>query len=140
MLNNMTRENSQKLIENFYANFNALELDKMVAVLSEDVKHEMNKGGLEKGKAAFSEMMKKSTKHYNEKVGNVIYMVSDDGKHVATKFEFTGKYISTDDSQIPAKNQPYQGTAINYFEIENGKITYTASWYDENEWKKQISQ
>jgi steroid delta-isomerase-like uncharacterized protein len=138
--NPMAREQSQKLVENFYNYFNALELDKIYTLVSDDVKHEMNNSGIEKGKAAFIEMMKKSTKHYREKVENVVYMVSDDGKNVATKFDFKGNYISTDESQIPAKNQPYQASAINYFEIENGKITYAACWFNEDDWKKQVSQ
>ncbi|MBS0288168.1 MAG: nuclear transport factor 2 family protein [Proteobacteria bacterium] len=136
----MLREKSQKLIEEFYKHFNAKDLDKMYAMLSDNVQHEMNDGGMQKGKAAFVKMIQDSTKNYQENVDNVIYMVSDDGKHVATKFTFKGKYISTDESNIPAKGQSYQANAINYFDIENGKIVTAMCWYNHQDWIKQVSK
>jgi len=137
--NKMTQKHSQKMIEDFYAYFNQRELDKIYAMVSDDIVHIMNDVQKDKGKESFIKMMQASTKHYQENVNNVIYMVSDDGKHVATKFTFTGKYINTDDSKVPAKGQPYQASAVNYFEITNGKITTAMGWYDHNDWLKQVS-
>ena len=139
-VNAMTQQQSQKLIEDFYAAFNAKQLDKLFALLSDDVKHEMNDSGVMKGKAAFKQLMQDSVKYYDEQVSNPIFMVSEDGKHVSTRFTFKGRYISTDESQIPATGQPYQATAINYFEIENGKITTAICWYNNKDWMKQVSK
>lgn len=136
----MSQQNSQKLIEDFYAAFNAKKIDKMVSFVSDDVVFDMNDEELQKGKEAFLNMIKDSVKNYQENVENVVYMVSKDGKHVATKFTFKGKYITTDKSNIPAKGQPYEATAFNYFDIENDKIISARCWYNQKDWLKQVSK
>jgi steroid delta-isomerase-like uncharacterized protein len=135
----MARVETLTTIQNFYQYFNASQLDKLYALVANNVVHEMNYGGAVAGKEAFIQFMQDSKKHYDEKVENIIMMVSEDGRHVSTKFKVKGKYLQTDVSNIPAKGQNYELTALNYFELENGKIVKAQCWYDEGDFKKQVS-
>lgn len=135
----MSRAESQKIAAHFYQYFNASELDKLFLLISKDISHEINHGGIISGKDAFIDHITTNKKHYDEHVHDLIFMVSDDARYVAVKFNVRGKYILTDASQIPAKGQTYKLSALNCFEIENGQIIHATGWYDEDAWLRQVS-
>ncbi len=136
----MPREQTQKIIENLYQYFNAAEMDKVVSLVSDDFTLEVNYGGVISGKEAYKKhLIENKLKYYDEHVESYILMISEDGLNATTKLKVKGKYINTDASKIPAKGQPYELTAINYFELENGKIVKASCWFDDNDWVRQVS-
>ncbi len=135
----MNQKDAQRLIETFYTLFNAKDLDKLYALIDDNIEFAMNEDQPEKGKAAFIKMMQQVTTDYHEQVDNVIYMLSADGKNVATTFHFKGKYVHTDASQIPATGQTYANNAFNYFEVHNNKIIKAIGFYNHAQWLKQVS-
>lgn len=136
-----SNENSKTIIENFYRYFNNAELEKMVSLFSEDITHEINHGGIKRGKEEVFKHLKYSGEHYKEQVSDFVYMISDDGRYITVKFTVNGKYLKTDESNIPATGQNYVLDVFNYFEIKNDKIVDAKCFYDEaalmNQYKKQ---
>ncbi len=132
----MPRAQTQKIIENLYQYFNAAEMDKVVSLVSDDFTLEVNYGGIISGKEAYKKHL---IENKHEHVDSYILMISEDGRHATTKLKVKGKYINTDASKIPAKGQPYELTALNYFELENGKIVKASCWFDDNDWVRQVS-
>lgn len=126
-----SNENSVKIIENFYRYFNDSELEKLLTLISENCTYEINHGGIKKGKKEAYECFKYGYEHYKEKVSNIIYMVSDDGRFVAVRFVINGKYLKTDESKIPAMGQNYELDIFNFFEIKNNQIVDSKYFYDE---------
>ena len=92
-----------------------------------------------RGKDKFITFIAANKKNYKEHIDNYILMVSADGRYATTKFIVKGKYMSTDDSLLPATQQGYELEVINYFEIENNKIIKGSCWYNESEWLRQVS-
>ncbi len=136
----MPKAQTQKIIENLYQYFNAAEMDKVLSLVSDDFTLEVNYGGLISGKEAYKKhLIDNKLKYYDEHVDSYILMISEDGRHATTKLFVKGRYNNTDSSLIPAKGQNYQLTAINYFELENGKIVKASCWFDDNDWVRQVS-
>lgn len=137
--NKVSRDKTRQIIANFYKYFNASELDKLYSLISDDFEHELNYDGIEKGKKAFIKHIAANKMHFDEHIGNYTIMLSDDGHSATTKFIVKGKYISTDDSGIPANGQNYELDVINYFEIKNGLIVKGRAYFDQNAWASQMS-
>jgi steroid delta-isomerase-like uncharacterized protein len=133
----MSSEDSKEIIQKFYKFFNEVKLDQLFDLIAEDIVHEFNYQE-NYGKAAFIKFMEYSVHHYDEQVDNVIYMVSDNGRQVTTKFTTHGKYKTTDSTLIPAHNQQYTIAVVNYFEIDEGKIIRANCYFNENEIIKQL--
>ncbi len=134
----MIKTSAEKIVENFYDYFNSSQLEKLYTLISDDITHEINYGGIEKGKAKFIEHIVLTKKHFDEKLYDFIFMTSKDDKSVTTRFKVKGKYIYTDPAFVPAKGQTYELTVMNYFEIEHGKIIAGRCWFDESEFEQQI--
>lgn len=134
----MIQSPAEKIVENFYHYFNSSQLEKLYALISDDITHEINYGGIEKGKEKFIEHIVLTKKHFEEHLYDFVIMASKDDRSVTTRFKVKGKYIHTDPSFMPAKGQTYELTVMNYFEIEHGKITAGRCWFDENEFQRQV--
>lgn len=134
----MSITKAEEIIKNFYTYFNNCELDKLFSLIDENVVFEINyikSSGL----VTYKEYISTSKKHYDERIDDYLFMVSPDGKSVTTKFIVKGKYIATDQSAIPATGQSYQLAVVNYFEIEDDKITKGGCWFDDNAWIEQVA-
>lgn len=135
----MIQSPAEKIVENFYHYFNSSQLENLYALISDDITHEINYGGIEKGKAKFIEHIVSTKRHFDEHLYDIIFMSSKDDKHVTTKFKVKGKYIYTDPTFIPANGQQYELSVINYFEIEQGKIITGKCWFDQHDFEGQIT-
>jgi steroid delta-isomerase-like uncharacterized protein len=136
----MNKKVTEKLIHDFYDYFNRGEFDKIDALIANDFEHEINYDGIEKGKAAVMAYMKTSAQHYKEIIENYTLMMSEDGSSATTKFIVKGKYIATDASKIPAKGQEYQLEVYNYFEVKNGLFVKGRAFFNEKDFKEQVSK
>lgn len=136
----VTSEQSKAIIESFYHYFNTANLDKLFSLISEDIENEINYAEAMKGKEKAIKFIKYNMEHYDEHASDYTYMISDDGNHVAVKLKVTGKYIKTDQSNIPAIGQNYELTVFNYFEIKNNQIFKAKCYFDESELSRQLKK
>ena len=133
-------QNAQSLIENYYAAFNAGDMDTFLSLLTDDVVHDINQGERQIGKQAFREFMNRMNKNYKERLVDMVIMTSDDGSRAAAEFVVLGEYLHTDEGLPPAKGQTYRLPAGAFFDIKNGKVARITNYYNLEDWIRQVSQ
>lgn len=127
------------LIQAYYACFNAGDRAGMLALLAEDVAHDINQGGREVGKAAFAAFLAHMDRCYRERLEDIVVMPSADGRHAAAEFFVRGEYLATDAGLPPAKGQTYHLPAGAFFEIRDGRIGRVTTYYNLKDWIAQVS-
>lgn len=132
------RELAIAVVEHYYAAFNAGDMDAFLALLTEDVAHDINQGQRETGKATFARFMQHMNRCYQEKLENLIIMASDDGLRAAAEFTVVGKYIATDEGLPQAVGQTYRLPAGAFFELQNGKVARISNYYNLQDWLAQV--
>ena len=130
---------SKQLIKDYYAAFNAGDMDRFLSLLTEDVIHDINQGGREVGRAAFAAFMARMNRHYREQLSDLVIMVSTDGRRASAEFVVHGEYLSTDEGLPEAKGQRYELPAGAFFTIRNGKVARISNFYNLPDWIAQVS-
>jgi steroid delta-isomerase-like uncharacterized protein len=130
---------SRDLIQRYYAAFNAGDMAGFLALLSEDVCHDINQGGREVGKAAFAAFMQRMNRCYREQIADLVVMVNEDGRRAAAEFTVLGEYLTTDEGLPPANGQRYRLPAGAFFEIRDGRVARISNFYNLNDWLAQVA-
>ena len=133
-------QNTQTLIKNYYAAFNAGDMDTFLNMLTDDVIHDINQGAREVGKAAFRAFMDRMNGAYKEELVDMVIMSSDDGTRAAAEFVVLGEYLRTDEGLPPAHGQKYRLPAGAFFEIRDGKVARITNYYNLQDWIDQVSK
>lgn len=131
---------ARALIENYYAAFNAGDMDRFLALLADDVVHDINQGGRETGKAAFRAFMARMNRNYREQLVDLVVMTDADGARAAAEFTVLGEYLVTDEGLPPAHGQKYRLPAGAFFEIRAGKVARISNYYNLPDWIRQVSR
>lgn len=134
----MSRADTEALIRNYYSAFNAGDVEGFLALLAEDVAHDINQGGHEKGKKAFSAFLARMNRCYEEQITDLTVMVNEDGTRAAAEFLVLGKYLKADEGLPPATGQTYRLPAGAFFEVKNGKVARISNYYNLEDWLKQV--
>jgi steroid delta-isomerase-like uncharacterized protein len=129
---------SKDLLAAYYAAFNAGDAETMLALLTEDVEHHVNQGGIRRGKAAFAEFSAHMAKCYREHLTDLVLMVSEDGTRGAAEFTVNGTYLSTDEGLPAAKGQTYFLPAGAFFTFRDGRIARVTTYYNLPDWIAQV--
>lgn len=129
---------TKDLIKAYYDNFNHQKIEAFLNLLTEDVIHDINQGGSEKGREAFHVFIQHMNRCYKETVQDLLIMVSEDGNRAAAEFVIEGTYIGTDKGLPEAKGQHYKLPCGAFFHIANGKISRVTNYYNINDWLKQV--
>ena len=132
-------QDSQKLIQDYYAAFNAGNMDTFLELLTEDVVHDINQGQRETGKAAFRAFMDRMNRNYKEQLVDMVIMASADGKRAAAEFVVLGEYLVTDEGLPEAKGQKYRLPAGAFFDIRDGKVARITNYYNLEDWIAQVN-
>jgi steroid delta-isomerase-like uncharacterized protein len=132
------RADTERLIRAYYAAFNAKDDAGFLALLADDVVHDINQGGREHGKRAFAAFLTRMNLCYDEEVVDLAVMSNDDGSRAAAEFTVLGKYIAGDEGLPPARGQTYRLPAGAFFEIEDGKVARISNFYNLQEWLRQV--
>ncbi|MEO1292847.1 MAG: ketosteroid isomerase-related protein [Pseudomonadota bacterium] len=132
------------LIHRYYDAFNAADTEAMIALLSDDVRHDVNqgdvtRGGQRIGKDAFRVFCAHMSRCYREHLSKIVVMPSEDGTHAAAEFIVEGTYLSTDEGLPQALGQSYRLPAGTFFEIGHGKIVRITTYYNLTDWMRQVS-
>jgi steroid delta-isomerase-like uncharacterized protein len=135
----LTRADTIALIQRYYAAFNSGSTEDMLACLTEDVEHRVNEGAHRIGKAKFAEFCGHMGVSYREELKDVVVFASDDGSRGAAEFVVHGQYLQTDPGLPEARGQHYVLPAGGFFDIRVGRIARITTFYNLNDWIRQVS-
>lgn len=125
-------------VERYYAAFNADDSAAMLALLSEDVRHDINEGPSEHGKEAFRAFLSKMDAHYREQARDLVVMASADGTRAAAEFVIHGEYLRTEAGLPEAAGQRYVLPVGAFFELRGAQITRVTNYYNLADWTQQV--
>lgn len=123
----------------YYDAFNRGDAQGMLALLTDDVRHDVNQGGSRHGKAAFAEFLAHMDRCYAERLEGVVIMTEPTGTRAAASFTVHGTYKATDAGLPPATGQRYVLPAGTFFDLREGRIARVATCYNLNDWIAQVS-
>jgi steroid delta-isomerase-like uncharacterized protein len=135
----MTRADTIALIRRYYDAFNGGDAQGMLACLTDDVEHRVNEGGHRLGKARFAEFCSHMGVSYREELREIVIFATDDGSRGAAEFVVHGTYLQTDPGLPEAKGQTYVLPAGGFFEVRGGLISRITTFYNLNDWVRQVS-
>lgn len=125
-------------IRAYYDAFNTGDMDRFLALLTDDVAHDINQGARQTGKEAFSKFMDHMNRCYREELTDMVVMVNEDGTRGAAEFIVNGTYLSTDEGLPEANGQTYRLPAGAFFEIRDGKVARISNYYSLPDWIAQV--
>lgn len=128
-----------ELVQAYYDAFNAGDMPAFLALLSEDVVHDINQGERQVGKATFAAFMDKMNRCYRERLSDIVVMQNEDGSRAAAEFVVHGEYLADDEGLPPAQGQTYVLPAGAFFEIQGCKIKRISNYYNLNDWIAQVA-
>ncbi|GBQ31455.1 SnoaL-like domain-containing protein [Gluconacetobacter azotocaptans] len=135
----MSIDTTRALIETYYATFNAGDRDAFLALLDDEVAHDINQGGREVGRDLFRTFLARMDRCYRETITDVVVMVNADGTRAAAEFVVHGTYLATDDGLPPASGQTYVLPAGAFFTIRDGKVARISNFYNLPDWTRQVT-
>jgi steroid delta-isomerase-like uncharacterized protein len=130
---------TETLLQDYYAAFNRQDMDAFLALLADDVVHDINQGGREIGKSKFAQFMERMNSHYREQIVDISIMTNEQGDRGAAEFTVLGTYLKTDSDLPEATSQQYSLPAGAFFEIRDGKITRVTNYYNLTDWIQQVT-
>ncbi len=136
---NVMNRATHTLIEAYYHAFNAGDMDAFFSLLDDHVVHDINQGKRQMGKDEFQEFMTHMNQCYKETLSHIIIMTNEAGTHAAAEFIVEGTYLQSDKGLPPARNQSYRLPAGAFFQIQQNKISRITTYYNLQEWIKQVS-
>lgn len=132
------QQQAHDLIQTYYTTFNAGDREAFLALLTEDVVHEINQGGAEGGRAAFRTFLGRMDRCYREQVCDLVVFATEDGARGAAEFYIEGEYLVTDEGLPPAAGQRYRLRVGAFFELKDGRVSRVTNYYNLQEWLRQV--
>jgi steroid delta-isomerase-like uncharacterized protein len=127
-----------ELIQNYYTTFNQGDREGMLALLAEDVAHDINQGEKEVGQNAFRRFLQHMDACYVEEVQDLVVFASSCGTRAAAEFFISGQYLATDQGLPPAHGQKYYLRVGAFFELREGRIARVTNYYNLQDWLRQV--
>lgn len=130
------------LVLAYYAAFNRGDWGGMLALLREDVVHDLNQGPRETGREAFAAFLARMHRCYREQLRDVIVMATQDGTRAGAEYVVHGEYLIADDGLPPANGQRYVLPGGAFFDIDlsqtQPKIARVSNYYNLEDWLRQV--
>lgn len=127
------------LIRAYLDAFNRGDRPAMLALLADDVAHDVNQGGREVGRDAFAAFMARMDRCYRERLVDIVVMAEPAGTRAAAEFVVEGEYLATDQGLPPARGQTYRLPAGAFYAIRDGRIARVTMHYNLADWIAQVS-
>jgi steroid delta-isomerase-like uncharacterized protein len=127
------------LVLDYYAAFNRGDWDGMLALLTDDVAHDLNQGPRETGREAFATFLARMQRSYREQLRDIVVMASPDGIRAAAEYVVHGEYLVADDGLPPANGQRYVLPGGAFFDLREGRIARVTNHYNLRDWIVQVS-
>jgi steroid delta-isomerase-like uncharacterized protein len=117
--------------------FNAGDHAALLALLTEDVAHDVNQGAREVGRDAFAAFLARMDRCYREELHDIVVMAQ--GERGAAEFVVHGAYLATDAGLPEARGQLYVLPAGAFFALRGGHIARVTMHYNLPDWISQVS-
>ena len=132
------KERALAQLRAYYDALNRHDPGAAVALLDDDVVHELNQGPREVGKSAFREFLQRMEYCYSEALVDLHLIASDDGTRAAAEYTVVGQYIADDIGMPPARGQRYRMPGAAFFALRDGRIVRVSDHYNLQEWFSQV--
>ncbi|MCB1410753.1 MAG: nuclear transport factor 2 family protein [Rhodobacter sp.] len=132
-------QTARATIQAYYDAFNRGDTGAMVACLHDDFTHHVNEGSARLGKQAFAEFCAHMSDTYKELLTDLVVYGSEDGTRGAAEFTVNGTYLKTDPGLPEAHGQTYVLPAGGFFSLKDGRITRVTTYYNLQDWIRQVS-
>lgn len=132
-------EAARSTLTAYYAAFNRGDWPAMLALLSDDVAHDLNQGPREIGREAFAAFLARMARCYAEQLADIRILVSADGSHAAAEYVVHGQYLADDEGLPAARGQRYTLPGGAFFAIADGRIRRVSNYYNLPEWIRQVA-
>jgi steroid delta-isomerase-like uncharacterized protein len=133
-----SHDRATEVVLDYYAAFNRGDWGSMLALLDEDLAHDLNQGPRETGKPAFAAFLDRMATHYREQLREIVVMVSPDGTRAAAEYVVHGEYIADDEGLPAARGQAYVLPGGAFFELRGGRIVRVSNYYNLQAWIAQV--
>jgi steroid delta-isomerase-like uncharacterized protein len=131
-------DRSTELVLAYYVAFNRGDREAMLALLTDDVAHDLNQGAREIGRDAFAAFMARMDRCYREQLRDIVVMASPDGDRAGAEYVVHGEYIADDEGLPPANGQTYVLPGGAFFAIRDGRIARVTNYYNLQDWIAQV--
>jgi len=128
----------ESVIRAYYDAFNRSDVAGMLALLTEDVRHDINQGDTEHGIAAFDTFMARMNGAYREELRDIVVLAPGGGR-AAAEFTVHGVYLRGEAGLPPAHGQLYVLPAGAFFALREGRISRVTTYYNLPDWIRQVS-
>jgi steroid delta-isomerase-like uncharacterized protein len=129
-----------ELILAYYAAFNRADWEGMLALLAEDVVHDLNQGEREIGREAFRAFLQRVDRCYSEQLGNIVVTATPDGTHAAAEYAVNGRYVAAEPGLPEAHGQRYSLAGGAFFSVRDGRIARVTNYYNLQDWIRQVER
>ncbi|MEL5876374.1 ketosteroid isomerase-related protein [Cereibacter sphaeroides] len=129
----------RELIGRYYAAFNAGDAEGMLACVTDDIEHRVNEGEVRHGREKFADFCSHMGVSYREELRDMVIFVNEDGTRGAAEFVVHGTYLKTDPGLPEAQGQTYVLPAGAFFDLRDGRIARVTTFYNLNDWIRQVS-
>ena len=133
------QDRATELVLSYYAAFNRGDWAVMLALLTDDVAHDLNQSGRETGRDAFAAFLARMDRSYREQLRDIVVMAAPDGARAAAEYVVHGEYLVADEGLPPANGQRYVLPGGAFFDIRDGKIARVTNYYNLEDWIAQVS-
>ena len=134
------QDRATELVLAYYAAFNRGDRQAMLALLADDVVHDLNQGARESGRAAFAAFMQRMDASYRERLEDIVVLASPDGERAAAEYVVHGQYLKDDEGLPPARGQEYVLPGGAFFDIRGERIARVSNYYNLQDWIAQVSR
>jgi steroid delta-isomerase-like uncharacterized protein len=131
---------SSALIRSYYDAFNRRDYPAMLALVSDDVVHDINQNSRELGKPLFQQFVERMDRAYREQIEDLVVMSDESSRRFAAEFEVLGNYLRADPGFPEAHGQSYRLPAGAFFEVGSGLIRRVTTYYNLQDWLAQVRQ
>ncbi|HEY2132863.1 MAG TPA: ketosteroid isomerase-related protein [Acetobacteraceae bacterium] len=134
---------AERLVRAYYAAFDDADAEAFLALLTEDVVHDISQGGREVGKPAFRRFVAHMSHCYRETITDLVVMTDATGTRAAAEFTVHGSYTATDPGvpagTAPASGQSYTLPAGAFFTLRDGRVARISNHYNLGDWIAQVN-
>jgi steroid delta-isomerase-like uncharacterized protein len=130
---------SIQTVSAYYAAFNRGDLEAMLDLAHDDIRHEPNQGTPRIGKALFAEFLQKMDSAYSEQIHDLVLFEGQVPGRVAAEFTIHGIYKQGEAGLPEAHGQSYILPVGAFLEVRDGKVARVTTYYNLELWIELVS-
>jgi steroid delta-isomerase-like uncharacterized protein len=136
----MSRNATEALIHAFFDALNSGDTAAVLALLDDNVVHDINQGERQIGREKFRWFLATTRAHFDERAADIVVMSAPDAMRGAAEYTLKGDYIATLSGLPKANGQRYSVQAGTFFEVDEGRLTRISTHFNRADWLAQIAE